>query len=77
MKKNVHEIEIKLDKEWISALDATFKKKNKETKIDGFRKDYKELLPNKKTARMTFDMAKMKAINRATNLKYRILVKDD
>ena len=34
MKKNVHEIEIKLDKEWISALDATFKKKNKETKID-------------------------------------------
>lgn len=38
MKKNVHEIEIKLDKEWISALDETFKKKNKETKIDGFRK---------------------------------------
>ena len=38
MKKNVHEIEIKLDKEWQSALDATFKKKNKETKIDGFRK---------------------------------------
>ncbi len=38
MKKNVHEIEIKLDKEWKSALDATFKKKNKETKIDGFRK---------------------------------------
>ena len=38
MKKNVHEIEIKLDKEWISTLDATFKKKNKETKIDGFRK---------------------------------------
>ena len=38
MKKNVHEIEIKLDKEWVSALDATFKKKNKETKIDGFRK---------------------------------------
>lgn len=38
MKKNVHEIEIKLEKEWVSALDATFKKKNKETKIDGFRK---------------------------------------
>lgn len=36
--KNVHEIEIKLDKEWIDALDATFKKKNKEVKIDGFRK---------------------------------------
>ena len=38
MKKNVHEIEIKLDKEWTSTLDEVFKKKNKETKIDGFRK---------------------------------------
>lgn len=36
--KNVHEIEIKLDKEWVSALDTIFKKKNKEVKIDGFRK---------------------------------------
>ncbi len=36
--KNVHEVEIKLEKEWISALDAVFKKKNKEIKIDGFRK---------------------------------------
>lgn len=36
--KNVHEIEIKLEKEWVSALDAVFKKKNKEVKIDGFRK---------------------------------------
>ena len=36
--KNVHEIEIKLESEWISAIDQTFKKKNKETKIDGFRK---------------------------------------
>ena len=32
MEKNVHKIEIKLDKEWVSALDAAFKKKNKETK---------------------------------------------
>ena len=38
MKKNVHEIEVKLEKEWVQALDTTFKKKNKETKIDGFRK---------------------------------------
>ena len=38
MKKNVHEIEIKLDKEWKDALDATFKKKQKELKVDGFRK---------------------------------------
>ena len=38
MKKNVHEIEIKLESEWKDALDAAFKKKNKDTKIDGFRK---------------------------------------
>lgn len=38
MKKNVHEVEIKLEKEWVSALDTVFKKKNKEVKIDGFRK---------------------------------------
>jgi len=36
--KNVHTIEIKLDKEWVEALDKAFKKKNKDTKIDGFRK---------------------------------------
>ena len=36
--KNVEEFEIKLSKEWVEALDKTFKKKNKETKIDGFRK---------------------------------------
>ena len=39
MKKNVKEIEIKLEgKEWESCLDKAFKKKNKNTKIDGFRK---------------------------------------
>lgn len=36
--KNVHEIEIKLESEWVDAIDQTFKKKNKDTKIDGFRK---------------------------------------
>ena len=36
--KNVHEVEIKLEKEWVDSLDAVFKKKNKEVKIDGFRK---------------------------------------
>lgn len=36
--KNVHEIEIKLDKEWVEALDASFKKNNKDVTIDGFRK---------------------------------------
>lgn len=39
MKKNVHEIEITIDgKEWESILDKSFKKKNKDVKIDGFRK---------------------------------------
>jgi len=38
MKKNVHEFEIKLDKEWKEALDKAYKKKIKEVKIDGFRK---------------------------------------
>ncbi len=38
MKKNVHEIEIKLDKEWTECLDKTFKKKVKDAKVDGFRK---------------------------------------
>ena len=28
--KNVHEVEIKLEKEWVDSLDAVFKKKNKE-----------------------------------------------
>lgn len=37
--KNVHEIEIKLEGEkWSKCLDNAFKKKNKEVKIDGFRK---------------------------------------
>ena len=38
MKKNVHEIEVKLTKEWTEALDKAYKKKVKEVKIDGFRK---------------------------------------
>ncbi len=37
--KNVHDIEIELKgKEWDSILDAAFKKKVKDTRIDGFRK---------------------------------------
>lgn len=38
MEKNVHEYEIKLEKEWETALDKAFKKKVKEVKVDGFRK---------------------------------------
>ena len=39
MAKNIHEIEVTIEgKEWESCLDKAFKKKNKDTKIDGFRK---------------------------------------
>lgn len=39
MKKNVHEIEVKIEgKEWFDILDKVFNKKRKEVKIDGFRK---------------------------------------
>ncbi len=37
--KNVHEIEIKVEnQDWEQCLDKAFKKKSKETKVDGFRK---------------------------------------
>lgn len=37
--KNVHEIEIKWEgKDWEKCLDTSFKKRNKEVKVDGFRK---------------------------------------
>lgn len=38
MKKNVHEIEIKLEKEWVDAIDKAFSEKKKDLKVDGFRK---------------------------------------
>lgn len=38
-KKNVHEVVIKIEgKEWKEALDKAFKEKQKEAKVDGFRK---------------------------------------
>ena len=38
MKKSVHEIEITIEgKEWENILDKSFKKRNKDVKIDGFR----------------------------------------
>lgn len=37
--KNVHDIEFEIkDEEWTKILDATFKKKSKDIKVDGFRK---------------------------------------
>ena len=38
MKDNVFEYEIKLEDEWVEILDKTFKKKNSNVVIDGFRK---------------------------------------
>ena len=38
MKKNMHEIEVKLEKEWVDALDKAFIDKKKDIKVDGFRK---------------------------------------
>ncbi len=38
MAKNVHEFEIKLEKEWKEALDKAYEKASKKVKIDGFRK---------------------------------------
>ena len=39
MAKNIHEIEVKIEgKDWEKYLDKAFKKKNKDVKIDGFRK---------------------------------------
>ena len=36
--KNVHEIEIEVKgSDWESILDATFTKKNKDLKVDGFK----------------------------------------
>lgn len=36
--KNVHEIEVKLEKEWVEACDKAYKKISKDVAIDGFRK---------------------------------------
>ena len=37
--KNVHDIEFEIkDEEWTKILDATFTKKSKDIKVDGFRK---------------------------------------
>ena len=37
--KNVHEIEVKIEKkDWTEAIDKSFKKKKKNVKVDGFRK---------------------------------------
>ena len=73
--KNVHEIEIKLDKEWVECLDKTFKKKNKEVKIDGFRKGTasKELYIKK----FGIESLYMDAVNDAIQIAYKKLLKEN
>ncbi len=76
MKKNVHEIEIKVEgKEWESCLDKSFKKKNKEVKIDGFRKGTapKEVYLKK----FGIDSLYMDAIDYAVDNAYQKVLKDN
>lgn len=75
MKKNVHEIEIKLDKEWKDALDAAFKKKSKEVKVDGFRKGAvpKEIYIKK----FGIESLYMDAVDIAINVAYKKAQKDN
>ncbi|MCM1230065.1 MAG: hypothetical protein NC489_08030 [Ruminococcus flavefaciens] len=41
--------------------------------IEGFRKDYKDLMPRKKNARMRFDIAKKKAVDLNSSKTYKLL----
>jgi len=74
--KNVHEIEIKVDgKDWEKCLDAAFKKKNKEVKIDGFRKGTapKEVYLKK----FGIESLYMDAIDSAVDTAYQKVMKDN
>ena len=71
--KNVHEIEIKLEGEkWSKCLDNAFKKKNKEVKIDGFRKGTapKDVFIKK----FGIDYLYQDAINEAVEIAYKDLM---
>lgn len=68
--KNVHEIEIKIEGEnWEKCLDNAFKKVNKDTKIDGFRKGAapKEIFIKKVGIERLYD----EAINEAMSIAYK------
>ena len=75
MKKNVHEFEIKLEKEWETALDKAFKKKSKEVKIDGFRKGAvpKDLYIKK----FGIESLYMDAVDLAINDAYKKILEDN
>ena len=72
MKKNVHEIEIKLEQEWVETLDKAFKKKQKDLKVDGFRKGSipKEMYIKK----FGIESLYMDAVDMAINAAYRKLL---
>lgn len=74
--KNVHEIEIKIEgKEWENCLDKSFKKRNKETKIDGFRKGAapKEMYLKK----FGIESLYMDAVDDAVSIAYDKVMKDN
>jgi len=75
MKKNVKDFEIKLDKEWKEALDAAYKKKVKEVKIDGFRKGTapKEVYIKK----FGIESLYMDAVDNAINAAYKKLLEEN
>ena len=73
--KNVHEIEIKIEGEkWSKCLDDAFKKKNKDLKIDGFRKGTapKDVYIKKMGINSLYD----EAINEAMNIAYEQIIKE-
>lgn len=76
MKKNVHEIEFKLEgKEWQTCLDNSFKKNNKDKKIDGFRKG----TATKDIYLKNFGIESLypDAVNEAINIAYKKVMEDN
>lgn len=74
--KNVHVIEMKVEgKDWENCLDKAFKKKNKEIKVDGFRKGAcpKDIYIKK----MGIESLYMDAIDAATEIAYEKAMKDN
>lgn len=75
MEKNVHEIEVKLEKEWIKALEDAFKEKNKEVKLDGFRKGAapKDVFLKKFGIESLYSIA----VDKVVNIAYRKLLDEN
>lgn len=76
MKKNVHEIEIKIEgAEWEKCLDNSFKKNNKDKKIDGFRKGS----ATKEVYLKNFGIESLypDAVNEAINIAYKKILDEN